>query len=86
MLKCFRVLFINCVTYCVPLLPVWLSGRHTRNKEFNVFQIPIYCTIYLLDKTHVKIRESNNDTGQATIRPTEHNITYTNTRMPPSYQ
>jgi len=25
----------------------------------NVFQIPTYCTIYLLDKTHVKIRTSN---------------------------
>jgi len=25
----------------------------------NVFQIATYCTIYLLDKTHVKIRTSN---------------------------
>ena len=25
----------------------------------DVFQIPTYCTIYLLDKTHVKIRTSN---------------------------
>ena len=24
-----------------------------------VFQIPTYCTIYLIDKTHVKIRTSN---------------------------
>jgi len=25
----------------------------------NVFQTPTYCTIYLLDKTHVKIRTSD---------------------------
>jgi len=25
----------------------------------NVFQIPTYFTIYLLDKTHIKIRTSN---------------------------
>ena len=31
------------------------------SKSFReyVFQIPTYCTIYLLDKTHVKIRTSN---------------------------
>jgi len=29
------------------------------NTHDNVFQIPTYCTIYLLDKTHVKIRTSN---------------------------
>jgi hypothetical protein len=28
------------------------------NKHRIVFQIPTYCTIYLLDKTHVKIRTS----------------------------
>ena len=27
--------------------------------EQYVFQIPTHCTIYLLDKTHVKIRTSN---------------------------
>ena len=28
-------------------------------KYYDVFQIPTYCTIYLLDKTHFKIRTSN---------------------------
>ena len=30
-----------------------------KGKGVNVFQIPTYGTIYLLDKTHVKIRTSN---------------------------
>ena len=35
------------------------TQNRERRKESDVFQIPTYCTIYLLDKTHVKIRKSN---------------------------
>jgi len=31
-------------------------------------------------------RPTRNYTGQATIRPAKHNITYTSTCMPPQYQ
>ena len=50
---------VGLLEFCQNLMELKFSRQILDKYFFNVFQIPTYCTIYLHDKTHVKIRTSN---------------------------
>jgi len=60
------------MTYTYPIVTLNINGLESINRKLMLEEFIRRHDIY--------------DTGQATIRPTEHNITYTTTCKPPPYQ